>query len=157
MVTSMTAGMEDITLLQLKYQPDSEWRQMNLSLPMEGWSNWFALQFTARLLLPTGSYQKTCSVAIDEIYFTNDCGMVTSSAPDTTTALPNTTTPLQPNVGIHETNAFSIYKYDSALFHFTYSIRCLNFLPLSTTISYIKSHYIECVSIDWQVDVMSNS
>ena len=98
LVTSMTAGMEDITLLQLKYQPDSEWRQMNLSLPMDGWSNWFALQFTARLLLPTGSYQKTCSVAIDEIYFTNDCGMVTSSAPDTTTALPNTTTPLQPNV-----------------------------------------------------------
>ena len=53
LVTSMTAGMEDITLLQLKYQPDSEWRQMNLSLPMDGWSNWFALQFTARLLLGT--------------------------------------------------------------------------------------------------------
>ena len=98
LVTTMTAGMEDITLIQLKYQPDSEWKQMNLSLPMDGWSNWFALQFTARLLLPTGSYQKTCSVAVDEIYFTNDCNQVTSSPPVTTTILPNTTTPLQPNV-----------------------------------------------------------
>ena len=109
----MTAGMDDVTLLQLKYQPDSEWKQINLTLPMDGWSNWFALQFTARLLIPTGSYQKTCSVAVDEIYFTNDCDHITSSAPESTTVLPNTTTPLLPNVSstCHDQYKTSLSRY----------------------------------------------
>ena len=68
-------------------------------MPTEGWSNWFALEFTARLILDTDSYMETSSVAVDEIYFTNQCGDETPT-PASTTALPNTTTPLQPNVRI---------------------------------------------------------
>ena len=70
------------------------------SIPPDGWSNWYALQFTANLLVDTDSYLETCSVALDEIYFAEDCSQVTATPPVTDTTLPTDTTPLPPNVGL---------------------------------------------------------
>ena len=62
------------------------------SLLDNGWSNWFALTFEAKLLNDTGIDKS--SLALDEIYFMNDCSDLTSERPQTTNTPATTESPL---------------------------------------------------------------
>ena len=63
-----------------------------------GWSTWFALAFEAKLLNDTTDEAlELNSFALDEIYFMDDCALLTSESPETTNT-PATTAKPSPNV-----------------------------------------------------------
>ena len=73
-------------------------KQILRSMVDNGWSNWFALSFEAKLLQNTiDNPDESQSLALDEIYFMEDCNLLTSETSETSTT-PLTTTNPPPNV-----------------------------------------------------------